>query len=148
MSERPAGYAYAAHTADVIVQAWGPGPGDALGQALLGVAALIQDPATVAAANVRRIELAAADGVGALVQAANELLFWFDTDGFMVSSVQVRELSTDPWRVRLDLVGDSLDERSGRYDPASPPKAATYHQADFAPDPGGKTWRVRLTLDV
>src|SRR5438067_2445173 len=88
MVQRDAGYEILEHTADAAIRAWGHSPGEAFSQAAQGMFAIVlgADPSEWAAhqAESRRIEAHAEEWDDLLVNWLSELVFTFDTEGFVV----------------------------------------------------------------
>lgn len=151
--EAAAGFSYGEHTADLQVISWGPKRNEAIRQVLLGIAALIMPEGCLESRQSIEARISAPDPVAAMVQAANELLFLVDTEGFVATDVLV---SDDPdcgagagvVSLLLELRGAPAFVEGAV--PAGPvPKAATYHEAVLGPDRSAPCrWRARLTLDL
>lgn len=151
--EAAAGFSYGAHTADLQVIGWGPERNEAIRQVLLGIVALIAPEGCLESRQTIEARISAPDPVAALVQAANELLFLVDTEGFVAADVLVSE---EPGRAAgADIVSLLLELRGapvfaeGAVPSGPVPKAATYHEALLEPDCAAPwRWRARLTLDL
>lgn len=152
------GFAFLEHTADIRLLAWAPGYPGMVAQALLGLASLITPPADVVRAHTRVIDIEASDPVSAVVQALNELLFLFDTEGFLLGGAAVEcggatgcgqsPALQSPLRVTLRLEGDLLGFPAREYSAAAGAKAATYGDAEVAYMPGQDRWQGIITLDI
>lgn len=150
--DKEAGFAYQDHTADAIIQAWGPDCAATLRQVLLALAGMITGGNPVRLEVERRVLVDAADPVAAMVAAANELLYLLDTEGLLAGDVnlQLVELAAaggvargPAWAVTVR--GDYLHQ--GDYPTATVPKAATYHEAYLGPGPSSG-WAARLIVDL
>jgi SHS2 domain-containing protein len=106
------------------------------------LALLVDDPRSVAERATREIEVGGLDGIDLLVALANELLYLFETEGWLPMSFS--EVSLDEGR----LVGVSRGERydENRHSIARPIKAATHHGADLFERDG--RYLARLIFDL
>jgi SHS2 domain-containing protein len=146
-----AGFRYLEHTADLAVEAWGCTRAETVRQILLATAALVIDPGQVVARGFQPVSLIdAPDAVSAMVQAVNEYLYLLDSEGLLAADISVEDgpLPDGGVRLKVSFVGDRLTAADRAYQPNSPPKAATYHNARLAPDRGRGLWAARVILDL
>ncbi len=135
-------YSLLEHPADVGVEARGENPEAAFAAAAEGLVSVMVDPATVRPAASRRVALEAADMESLLVRFLNEIIFFFDTEHFIVSSVEIPSIESG----RLDAVlnGEILSHE--RHCLRTDVKAATYHQLSITQIRG--TWVIRVFFDI
>lgn len=130
------GHRSVAHTADVIVEAWGPDRAACLEEAVLGTVATFvgadrRDPSAW-----HDVAVTGADE-DVLVDLLGEVIYLLDARDEVVVAVAVAEAGA-----RLGTVPVGTVEVHGAI-----PKAVTYHRLRIGPDDAG-TWRCAVTLDV
>lgn len=104
---------------------------------------LTDAPGTVAEREAREVRVTGIDAADTLVAFGNELLYLFESEGFLCA------------RFEAELVDEDAIEglaHGERFDPdrhpiARPVKAITHHGAALEDDPAGRT-RVRLIFDL
>jgi SHS2 domain-containing protein len=142
MTPAGAGYECFEVEADVGVRAWGPDRAAALGQAALGVLALIVEPASVEARETREVRAQADSPERLLVAWINECLYVHEIEGFAVHRVDV--LDVDDHRVIGTLAGEEID--AGRHRLGTVVKAVTLHGLSLTEGPAGV--EARVIVDV
>jgi len=108
-------------------------------QALYGV---MTDRRRLRARDRREVAVEAPDTASLLVGWLNELLFLFDTTGFMGKEITIQELT--PQRLRAALRGEDLNPERHIYKTGV--KAATYHHLSVTQTPSG--WEATIILDL
>ncbi len=129
------------HTADVGLEARGETLAEAFANAAHGLASLLVEPGHVRPAEVRQVTLKGEGLEDLLVAWLNELLYLFDSEGFLPASFAFSTL--DKGELRAEVAGETFD--AARHHPRHGVKAATYHQVSVA---GNGGYRVRVILDV
>jgi SHS2 domain-containing protein len=132
-------------TSDLAFVARGATPGEAFAaaaQALL--AATVEDPASVAEREVRRIQLAEPDLDLLLLRFLNELVYLRDAELLLLRPRAVQVSVESEARLEAELAGERIDPSRHRL--AADVKAATAHGLSVAHEPRG--WEARVTLDV
>lgn len=135
-----AGHQLLAHTADCIIEAWGPGRVECLTEALNG---LVESFAVVPDAVVTR-PLPLAGSIGdedTLVSLCEDVIFALDVFGVVPVVFHLAETEDGGVGGEMDVVPVQQVDVVG---PA--PKGVSYHELSFAPVPGG--WRCRVLVDV
>lgn len=137
----PAGHRLVPHTADCIIEAWGPDRPSCLTEAL---AALVEEFAEAPdAPSVRVVPLAAGPGGAedALVSLLEDVIYALDV--FSVVPVRFHLTETEAGGVAGDMEVVPADAvvASGPV-----PKAVSYHELSMAPWEGG--WQCHVLIDV
>jgi SHS2 domain-containing protein len=140
---RTASHVFFDHTGDFGVDLTAPTREALYEQAARAWTELLTDaPGSVVERESRPIEVRGFDATDLLVALGNELLYWFETDGWLASRLTIEEL--DETDLRGMAYGEAFD--SARHPIARPVKAVTHHGADVRNDAG--TWRGRLIFDL
>lgn len=144
-----AGYTLLDHTADMGIAATGDDLAGAFASAAEGMFAWMVDLATVEDREEHTVEATGRDVEALLVDFLNELLFLFETRGFLFKRVEVRELvaseeEAGPHRLTAVGFGERLD--SQRHQLRGSIKSATYHMLQVEKGPG--EYRVQVILDT
>ena len=134
-------YEYFEHTADIGLEARGKTLAEAFANAAAGLVDLLVEREGVGAEETREIRLAGEGYEDLLVEWLNELLFLFDSEGFVAVEFEIDRLSERELEARVK--GEVFDPR--RHRARRGVKAATYHQVSVAKEDG---YRVRVILDV
>ena len=129
-----------AHTADQIVEAWGPTREACLEEAALGLVETFAQPHGVGWCDHTEVVLTGSDE-DLLVGLLEEIIYRLDTDRGVPVRVRVRPRGD---RVRVDLW---LTERGRLAELGVAPKGVAYSQLQIGPDAAG-LWRCRVTIDV
>lgn len=106
------------------------------------LALLTDAPETVAAREEREIEVEGLDPADLLVALGNELLYLFESQGWLAARLEVEEL--DDEALYATAHGEPYDPE--RHPIARPVKAVTHHGAEVVSDAEG--WRARLVFDL
>ena len=142
MTEADAGYAIFAVTADKGIRAWGRDLPEMFRQAALGLWSLMVDPATVRRRREVPLTVQAGDREALLVAWLNDLLYLYETHGFVAADCAVSELTEQA----LSAVVWGEDAAPDRHVLIGHVKAATYHLLRVAP--GGCGWEAQVVVDV
>ncbi len=134
-------YEFFEHTADVGLVAHGDTLAEAFANAGRGLTSLLVETGDVRPLEVRQVALQGEGLEDLLVAWLNELLYLFDSDGFVAASFTISTL--DASQLRAEIAGERFDP--ARHRPRRGVKAATYHQVAVASNGG---YRVRVILDV
>jgi SHS2 domain-containing protein len=130
------------HTADLAWQIWGPSLPKLFENAGRALSATLTDIRSLRRREIRQVSLESTDREALLVDWLNHLLYLFDIDGFLGRDFQVAALTDESLRARV--AGDIFDPSRHRSKTAV--KAATFHQLEIVPAPGG--WRATVVLDL
>ena len=138
------GFTLLEHTADVGVSSCGESLEEALSWLATGMFSLIVDPSTTTAQVSQVLSVASRDLESLAVDWLNELLFQYETKGFLPKDYQI-VLQQEQDRVSLEALcqGDQLDP--ARHEILIVVKAATYHNLSVEQGP---PWRISIILDV
>lgn len=127
------------HTGDAAVELRAEDAGALFREAAHALTALYVDGSAGAPVEPREsvaIRLDAEDGETLLIDYLNDLIFRFDTDGFLCCDVAVEEADLGcPAHVVLDLKGETYDP--GRHLFLTEVKAATFHDVEIRKEPDG-----------
>jgi SHS2 domain-containing protein len=140
IGEHPRGHALRAHTADLIVEAWGPTREVCIEQAVLGLVASFAQVANGASTSDVEVELTGGDA-DLLVAALDEVVYRLDADDAIPATVCVR-----PSAGGVTLVLSLVDRRWAEPIGAAP-KGVSHSGLEFGAS-GDGMWRCRVTIDV
>ena len=137
-----AGFTLLDHTADVGVIATGDTLADALSWAAVGMFSVMVDPEDVQPRESREVSVTSADRGSLVVDWLNELLYWYEAEGFLPRSFDIH---IDEYEASLEArcTGEPVDAR--RHSLMTAIKAATYHDLEVSHD---GEWRIQVVLDV
>ncbi len=136
------GYATFDHTADIGLEAWGATFGEALAEAGLGLQAIMLDGGSVYPRDTRTFQVTAGDAGALLVAWLSELLFAFETDGWLSATIDIS--AADACKLSATARGEMFDD--ARHELGVGVKAVSYH--DLAVRCKADGVRVRVILDV
>ena len=144
-----AGYSLLDHTADMGIVATGDDLPTAFASAAEGMFAWMVDLDSVEEREERSVEATGRDVEALLVDFLNELLFLFETHGFLFKRIEVRELGSSEeeagWhRLTAVVFGERLDPQ--RHQLRGSIKSATYHMLQV--QQGTTESRVQVILDT
>ena len=120
-------YRFMQHTADVKFQAFGQTLEEAFSHAALAVASLMWDQEKIEAKATLTVEVVGKDLKQLLVNFLEEILYLFETRGFLLGGVEgltIRKNKGD-FSLRASFIGD---ENSSRYEMHGDVKAITYNE--------------------
>ena len=127
---------------DAGIKAYGQTLNDAFTNAAMGMYSLITDPETIREEREITIELKSHSPEGLLVSWLNELIFHFDTYGFIGKAIHIETL--DATALTAHISGEEFDPE--RHERRLLIKAATYHQLSIVPKEGG--WELQVIFDI
>ena len=130
------------HTADVGVLATGRTLAEALAWLAKGMFSVIADMDTVESRASMEVSVVSGDRDSLAVDWLNELLFRFETEGFLPKDYAVTVDEAESSLVAR-CMGEPIDTE--RHGVGTAVKAATYHNLEVAHD---GEWRIRVFLDV
>ncbi len=138
------GFALLEHTADVGVSSCGETLEEALSWLATGMFSLIVDPATTTVQGSQILSVASRDLESLAVDWLNELLFQYETTGFLPQDYKI-SVQQENAGITLEArcQGDQLDP--ARHEILIVVKAATYHSLSVEQGP---PWRIRVILDI
>ncbi|HSJ45399.1 MAG TPA: archease [Euzebyales bacterium] len=129
------------HTADVIVEAWGPTRDACLRHAVLGLVATFADVGDVtASASVPR-SFPADSGENLLVALLEEVLYLLDAEDRVPVDVAVTAAADGGLHGEFHVASAAAVDQRGAV-----PKAITHHGMELRRNAGA--WRCRVTVDV
>lgn len=136
-----AGHRLVDHTADVIIEAWGPTRAACFAEALRGLVGSFTETAGVAPTRSYETSLDADDDEDLLVDLLDEVIYLLDARNVVPVGGNLTDRDSGGLDVRLELAS------AGDVRPAGAvPKATTYHQLDVTHTDAG--WHCRATIDV
>jgi SHS2 domain-containing protein len=130
-----------AHGADIGVRGIGSTEGQAFEQAALAMTAVIVEPSTVAARQMRNVECEAPDDELLFVEWLNALIYLMAVDKMLFSRFAVQ---LDGGRLRGEAWGERLDRT--RHQAAVEIKGATYTMLSVTHQNG--LWMAQTVVDV
>jgi SHS2 domain-containing protein len=136
------GYEHLDISGDAGVRATGATAEEAFASAALGMYALITAPRDVAEEKSIRVEVKSHSREGLLVGFLNELVFQFDTYGFVGKRVEVNVFEEQ--RIDATITGEDFDP--ARHESNLLIKAATYHGVKVEEEGGG--WVAECVFDI
>lgn len=125
------------HTADTIIEGWGPDRDASLEEAVLALVEGFVDTAEAAVETRAQAELAAGTPEDMLSAVLEEVIYLLDVQGAVPVTVEISE-----GRARFGLAGLDAVEAVG-----PEPKAVALSGLSCAPAADG-TWRARAIIDV
>ncbi len=127
---------------DAGIKAYGNTASEAYANAGIGMYNLITDISSVDERESVDLEISGDSPEGLLVAFLNELIFLFDTHGFIGRRVEVPELSGSS--IRVIVHGEEFDPQ--RHEQRLLIKAATYHNIKIKQV--GGVWEVEVVFDI
>ena len=140
MSAPPRGHRVVDHTADEILEAWGPTRGVCLEEAVLGLVALFARVRDGAATRPHETTLAGDDDEGLLRGALDEVVYLADAVSAVPAAVRVVDRGAEGV-VHLELVDVADAEPTG-----PSPKAVSRSELALRRD--GARWSARALIDI
>ncbi len=138
------GFTLLEHTADVGVSSYGESLEEALAWLATGMFSLIVDPSTTNVQGSQVLSVASRDLESLAVDWLNELLFQYETTGFLPKDYQISlRQAKDGISLEALCQGDQLDP--ARHGILIVVKAATYHNLSVEQGP---PWRISVILDI
>ena len=136
------GHATFDHTADVGLEAWGGTSGEAFAEAGLGLQGIMLHAGLIQPTDSRVFRVSADDSAALVVAWLSELLYAFETDGWLSASFEVAV--GDRGQLSATARGEAFDER--RHVLGVGVKAVSYHDLEVHCD--ANAVRIRVILDV
>lgn len=138
------GFKFLEHTADVYVRAWGRSLEDVFREAANALYEVMTDPSRVECRDSRKVVVEGFDLENLLVRWLEELLYLFDSEGFLGGKVSVRDVDTKGLKLEAVVCGETYDPE--KHESRTHVKAATYSQLKFWKECG--LWYVEFVLDI
>ena len=136
------GFTLLEHTADIGISACGDKLEEALAWLAVGMFSLIVEPSTVVRARTQVITVTSSDRDALAVDWLNELVYQYETTGFLMKDFQV-SLNQEVTQLEALCGGETLDP--SRHHILTVIKAATYHGLSVN---HGQQWQVSVFLDI
>jgi SHS2 domain-containing protein len=138
-------YKFSKHTADAKFKAFGKTLDEAFKNAALAMFSLMVDSKEIEGKITKDIWIKEADDQKSLLYKwLEELLFLFDTKGFLVKDVRMlRVKDKGKFELMAKVVGDTFKEQ---YELHGDVKAVTYHDMEIKKEKG--KFSVRVVLDL
>ncbi|MFN3479154.1 MAG: archease [Thermodesulfovibrionales bacterium] len=127
---------------DVGIRAFGRSLEELFVNAASGMYNLITDTGAVEERKSINVEVESHSLEGLLVSWLNELIFQFDTYGFVGKEIVIKEFSERG--LKASLSGEDFDE--ARHEKRLLVKAATYHQLKI--ERTGEDWKAEIIFDI
>lgn len=127
---------------DVGIRAFGRSLEELFVNAASGMYNLITDTGAIEKKKSINVEVESHSLEGLLVSWLNELIFQFDTYGFIGMDIEIKELTERG--LKASLSGEDFDET--RHEKRLLVKAATYHQLRI--DKEGEVWKAEIIFDI
>jgi SHS2 domain-containing protein len=135
-------YRFIDHTGDVGVMVYGRSLAELFQHAGESFSAVLTDPRTVVGRESRFIEVQGSGLESVLVAWLSELLFLFDTGGWLFSRFEVVEVHEGGVKARV--WGERYDEE--RHPIKTVVKAVTFHQLSVRQEQG--RWMTQIVYDI
>lgn len=136
------GYRLLEHTADMGIEATAKTPEELFAEAAYGLLDIMTSGSKAAARQERVIELSGGDHAELLVSWLNEILYLFETQGFLPADFEVEEAGAT--RLRARVRGEPFDP--DHHVVEREVKAVTYHQLTVQKTDG--LWLARVYVDL
>jgi SHS2 domain-containing protein len=136
------GFRILEHPSDVGIEAFGRNLKDAFESAALGLTSIIVEAASVDPLSQRVVTLKGTDSENLLVRWLSEIIYLYDGEDFLISSVQIMRLVHN--ELEATLAGEKLIE--GKHKLKMDVKAITYHQLKVDETHEGVYLRVFLDI--
>lgn len=130
------------HTADLAFRLYGETLGELFANAARALYGVITDRRKIKIAGYQKIAVEAPDREALLVEWLNQLLYLFDTEGFIGRDIQVEEIT--PYGLKALVGGEPFDPE--RHEFKTGIKAATYHHLEVKATANG--WEATIILDI
>lgn len=133
---------------DVGLRAFGKSPKDAFRNAAIGMFSLITDIEDVKEEKIINISVESSSLERLLVSWLNELIFHFDTYGFLGKKVLITEFTSDEnqqiHKLKASVSGEEFDPQ--RHESRLLIKAATYHMLKV--EKKNSEWEINVIFDI
>lgn len=139
-------YSYIEHTADVGIEVEAQSLEELFHHAADGLIALFVDPSGVRPRDERFVSLTASDLESLLFKWLNEILFRYDSDGFIPCLFQDMTITsrTDEYTIQAKVTGEQFDPT--RHETRTYVKAVTFHNLEIKTD--RDAFRSQIFVDV
>ncbi len=127
---------------DVGLRAFGKDLEDLFINAGNGLYSLITDTRNIKAVSSINVDVSGSSLEGLMVAWLNELVYFFDTDGFIGSSINLKKLNNNS--LTAVIHGEEFDPE--KHDRGLLIKAATYHRLKIKK--GNSTWIAEIIFDI
>ena len=148
MSER--GFRFLEHTADVLVEAWGPSLEAAFEEMARGMIEIMTDTSKIEPRERKEIEVCGFDLENLLYRWLEELLYLHDSENYVFSKFRVEKIEKrrsneeEEYCLRAEVWGERFDRE--RHEPRTVVKAVTYAQMKI--EKHGSVWRAQTVFDI
>lgn len=122
---------------------WAPSLAALFIQAARGLTSMLVEVEQLRPIEERHLEIRAKDVEALMVAWINEIIYLFDTEGFLVEAVSVREV--DPWHLKVVALGEQYNP--DKHVINTPLRAASYHHLSLQQTEAG-SWEARVLLDA
>ncbi len=129
-------------TADVGITVYGENLKDIFGQAAIGLFSFITNVKKLDTKISKSLEINADSYENLLINWLNELIFLFDTEGFVGKDIKIKELSET--KLIAMIKGDFFNEK--KHSRGVLIKAATYHKLKLEKKNNG--WMATILFDI
>lgn len=131
---------------DIGIRAYGSNCGEILVNAAIGMYSLITDINRIEERAKISVSVEAETLEGLVVRYLNELIFYFDTYGFIGKRVQINKIDEEPkiFRVSSTVYGEEFDVE--RHERRLLIKAATYH--NIKAEKINNKWKIDVIFDI
>jgi len=136
------GHTSVPHTADLRIEAWGPTREDCIAEAVRGLVESFADIGEATPLRAIECHLEAGSDADLLASAAEEVIYYLDTDGAIPAEVEASPAADGGIYLTLRVVDAASAEIIG-----AAPKAASLSGLTCAPDASGR-WLCAVTIDV
>jgi SHS2 domain-containing protein len=130
------------HTADLAFRVYGETVADLFNNAARALYGAITDRRKIRVRTRQQVDVEAPDQEALLVEWLNQLLYLFDTEGFIGREIQVEEITAQ--RLQAWVGGEPFDPE--RHEFKTGIKAATYHNLEVKKAAAG--WEATIILDI
>lgn len=127
---------------DVGLKSYGKSLKEAFLNAALGMTSLITDLDAIEEKKTITVSVESHSRDGLLVAWLNELIFHFDTYGFIGKKVDIEQFSGN--KITATITGEEFDP--GRHEGKLLIKAATYH--NLRVEKAGNLWEIEVIFDI
>ena len=128
-------------TADIGLKIYGKNLIELFENSALGMFSLIVDSFETSGSIKKKIEITGSTDEDILISLLSELIFMFETDGFILKNIT--GLSIDSKKYGFTLIGEYFS--SGKHELLTHIKAVTYHNLEIKK---GETFTVEIVFDV
>ncbi len=148
VSER--GFRFLEHTADVLVEAWGPSLEAVFEEMARGMFEIMTDTSKVEPREHKEIEVCGFDLENLLYRWLEELLYLHDSENYVFSRFKVNRIEKrggseeEEYCLHAEVWGEKFDRE--RHEPRTVVKAVTYAQMRI--EKQDSVWRAQTVFDI